>query len=69
MRDEFGNEVTTLDVVAGFESDLESVFWPVLTDDAEIDDDVRAEVTRKMEEAEALIKEARKILTPSSDTE
>jgi hypothetical protein len=69
VRDQFGHEVTADDILAGFQSDLESAFWPTLTDDTSLDDDQRAEVTRKIEEAEEAIKEARKIIGVSSEND
>ena len=69
MKDEFGNEVTAGDILAGFRVDLETAFWPTLNDDTSLDDDQRAEVTKKIEEAEEAIKEAQAIIGVSSETE
>lgn len=67
MRDEFDNEVTTDEILEGFEADLEAAFWPTLHDDPLLSDDDRAEVTRLVEEAEENIRAARKITSASSD--
>lgn len=69
MRDEFGNEISTDDILAGFQSDLETVFWPTVTDEADISDDDRAEIIQLMEGAEDAIKKARNILGVSSEND
>lgn len=66
MKDEFENEVTADDILAGFQVDLEAAFWPTLGDDDSLDADQRAEVTRRIEEAEEAIKDAREIIGVSS---
>ena len=63
MQDEFFNEVTADEILAGFESDLETAFWPALNDDASLTDDARAEITVHMEAAEEAIRSARKIIS------
>ena len=69
MRDEFDNEVTTGDMLEGFEHDLETSSGPPCTTTAGLTSDDKAEVTRLVEQAEEAIKDARKITSGSAETE
>lgn len=60
--------VTLAEVLAGFASDVET-FFTVVEDEDGLDDDDRAELIKKFEGIEELVKEAQKIIGVSSEND
>lgn len=57
-------ELTTEDILEGFASDVEG-FYAVIDDDDNLSDDDKDTLTRKFEEIEELVRDARKLVRNS----
>ena len=68
MRDEFGNEPSTVEIVKTFSGDADDIIVQV-TDDSSLSDDVKADLIQIFEEIGQSIDDAMDLLKPSSENE
>jgi len=68
MRDEFGNEPSTQEIIKTFSGDADDIIAQV-TDDSSLSDDVKADLIQIFEEIGQSIDDAMDLLKSSSENE